>query len=54
MTTARAVAGASQEYGRQETADWIGPTLERVAKSFGAIAPKDGGRSRNATAFNAS
>ncbi len=52
MTTApRAVAGASQEYGRQETADWIGPTLERVAKSFGAIAPKDGGRSRNAAAF---
>ena len=31
--------------------EWIGPTLERVAKSFSTIAPTDGGRARKATAF---
>lgn len=30
--------------------DWIGPTLERVAKSFQTTLPGDGGRARHATA----
>ena len=46
-------ASVRAETGNGDTASdaWIGPTLERVAKSFSTIAPKDGGRARSAAAF---
>jgi hypothetical protein len=41
----------AEHVGGTASADWIGPTLERVAKAFAVTAPRDGGRARAAAAY---